>query len=123
MEWTNLTLVLISVVYWQGPRSRWTGLPSHVQRHESLPAEMSPQSQIDVKRVKAFTMKITTVSLFTVELLYLTDILKRQVEQLVVIFYVQLIFTAWTNESLYFMWNFFIRRVVSILIKTICMHL
>lgn len=58
----NKSLVFVSVVHRQGPRSQRISPPSYVQPNESLPAEMPARSQIDVKNVTStftFTVNIT----------------------------------------------------------------
>lgn len=60
----NESLVFISVVHRQGPRSQRISPPSYIRPNESLPAEMPAQPQIDVKNVTStltFTVNATDV--------------------------------------------------------------
>lgn len=57
------SLVFISVVHRQGPRSQRISPPSYIHPNESLPAEMPARSQIDVKNVTStFTITVNVAA-------------------------------------------------------------
>lgn len=88
----NESLVFITVVHGQGPRSQRISPPSYIRPNESLPAEMPGRSQIDVKNVtstSAFTVNITNA-------FSSSHFLECQVQTLHILR---------KNAHLYFMWN------------------